>query len=204
MKTCMVFLVAAIVAGAFAVSQAQGPGNPPAAKPNQYIGVEKCKNCHIAKATGNQYEHWTKTKHAGAFDALATQAAKDIAKARGIADPQKDDACLKCHTTAFGEPAARLRKGFDPKNVQCEVCHGPGGQHFDDRMAEKPMGANEIVAAPDADLCKKCHNKESPSFKPFCFKHRAEQIRHLNPEKGRTKEEREAMKCQGGCGVEHE
>ena len=48
-----------------------------------------------------------------AFEVLASDEAKKVAKERSIEDPQKADACVKCHVTAFGVPDAEII-GFDP------------------------------------------------------------------------------------------
>ncbi|MBI2899630.1 MAG: hypothetical protein HYY17_05555 [Planctomycetes bacterium] len=169
----------------------------------KYIGVEKCKNCHEAKSKGSQFTVWKTTKHAQAFDALASDEAKKIAKEKGIPDPQQSAECLKCHVTAYGEPVERLVKPMDPKlGIQCESCHGPGEKHMKARMAsedesEGPLkiGDDEIVRRPDPKVCLGCHNEKSPSYKPFCFKKRFELIQHLDPRKKRTEEELKAMKC---------
>jgi hypothetical protein len=72
-----------------------------------------------------------------------------------------------------------------------------------------PVPADEIVTSPPLATCLGCHNEESPTYKPFCFKDRWEKIQHLNPRKPRTPEQLEAMKCkcpdpcpcvQGECG----
>ena len=189
-------------------------GSPsPAAAPSvagKYVGAAKCKNCHSAEKTGDQYGQWEKMDHAKAFEALAGDKAKELGKAKGVDDPQKADACLKCHVTAFGEPADNLAKGFKPEmGVQCETCHGPGESHMKARMAAAaetdpakaaPVAASEIIAAPTFDTCVKCHNPESPSYKPFCFKESYSKISHLNPEKKRTPEELKKLADPYGCG----
>jgi len=185
----------------------------PAAEPavaGKYIGAAKCKNCHSAEKTGAQYAHWEKMLHAKAFETLAGDKAKELAKAKSIDDPQKADACLKCHVTAFGEPADNLAKGFKPElGVQCESCHGPGETHMKARMAAAaetdpakaaPVAATEIITVPSADTCIKCHNPESPSYKPFCFKEAFSKISHMNPEKKRTPEELKKLQDPYGCG----
>jgi mono/diheme cytochrome c family protein len=197
-----------------APAPAPEPAAPPATTPDpaaagKYIGAAKCKNCHSAEKTGNQYGQWEKMLHAKAFETLASDKAKELAKAKGIDDPQKADACLKCHVTAFGEPADNLAKGFKPEmGVQCESCHGPAESHMKARMAaaaEKdpakvaPVAAGEINAEPNADTCLKCHNPESPSYKPFCFKEQYAKISHLNPEKKRTPEELKQLSDPYGC-----
>jgi len=194
------------------------PAAPAAAKAeNKYIGADKCKNCHSAESSGNQWAAWQKMDHAKAFASLASDKAKEIAKAKGIDDPQKSDACLKCHVTAFGLPADQLKKPMDQKlGVQCESCHGPGDQHAKARLAAAAKEADdnkaaagpqklpegEIVSLPDQKTCLVCHNEQSPTFKPFCFQMRVDKVRHDDPRKphaDRTKCGCEKCACDKGC-----
>jgi len=180
------------------------------ARANRYIGDGKCKSCHKSEASGNQFGAWQKAKHSNAYDVLATPEAKALAAKKGIADPQKSDQCLKCHVTAFGQPKENIRKGFKMEHgVQCESCHGPGEQHLKARFAaaaaadaqeggEEPppytkIPEGEIIKDVPMATCLGCHNAESPSFKPFCFHERMQEIRHLNPLKPRTAEELAAL-----------
>jgi hypothetical protein len=163
----------------------------------KYIGAKQCKNCHAGADKGDAFGIWEKTPHAKAFETLGTDAAKKIAKEKGIADPQKDDKCLKCHVAAFGAPAADLKKTFKVEDgVQCEACHGPGEDHFKARMKDAgkpgsvPLGKDEIKnLGRSMELCGKCHNSESPTYKPFCLKERMAKVEHLDPRKNRKEEE---------------
>jgi len=191
-----------------------------AKKVNRFIGSQKCKTCHSSKETGNQFEALSKMKHAHAFEVLATDAAKAIAKPLGIDDPQKADACVKCHVTAFGVPAAEIAKGFDrTQGVQCESCHGPGDLHVKARMAAaaaedpdapkvyKGLPVGEIVVNPEMSVCTGCHNKESPNYKPFCHCKSKLAIRHLDPKRERTDAEKAALvtcSCKDDCGCKTE
>ncbi len=182
--------------------EADAPTDPYA---NRYIGVDKCKKCHDAKSKGEQVVKWKETPHAKAFEILASDAAKKVGKEKGIEDPQKSDQCLKCHVTGHGEAAENFAKDFVATNgVQCESCHGPGEKHFKARMAAEDeeeglakIPDDEIVKSPDFKNCQKCHNEESPTYKPFCFKARFSKILHLDPRKKRTEAELKAMQC--GC-----
>jgi hypothetical protein len=185
------------------VVMAQGAKEPkPAvAASNKYIGAEKCKSCHQAEAAGNQYSAWLKTEHSKAWERLASDEAKASGKKVGIDEPQKNDKCLKCHTTAFGVAAESIKKGFDPKGgVQCESCHGPGEKHMKARFAaaasdtgadagkgqpaaHTTIPADEIIAKIDEKTCLTCHNSESPNYKPFCFCEYFPKMRHLDPRK---------------------
>jgi hypothetical protein len=174
---------------------------------NKYIGAEKCKSCHGAAESGDQYSHWKEMDHAKAYEALASEEAKKIAAEKGIADPQKSDDCVKCHVTAFGVPEAEIKKGFDrAQGVQCETCHGPGEKHMKARFAEAAKGAaqgyveipaDEIIVAPAQDKCLECHNAESPTFKRFCYHEFMAKVRHVNPKKPR--EAGSLLVC--GCGT---
>jgi hypothetical protein len=206
--------VFALVGLVLAQGAPQAKDAKPAAKVNHYIGADKCKNCHQAGDKGNQWAAWQKSKHALAYTTLSTDAAKKLAKEKGIEDPLKADACLKCHVTAFGRPEEEVKKGFDIKlGVQCETCHGPGEAHMKARMAEaaKSEGdskdpiaipAGEIISHVDQKTCLACHNSESPSFKPFCFYKRAAEIRHADPRKKAEHKEcgcGETCSCKDGC-----
>ncbi|MBL8861122.1 MAG: hypothetical protein JNK02_03840 [Planctomycetes bacterium] len=186
-----------------------------AKKVNRYIGAQKCKTCHASKETGNQHEALSKMKHARAFEVLASEESKKLAKEKGIDDPQKADACVKCHVTAFGVPEAEIAKGFERAHgVQCESCHGPGELHMKARMAAaanedpdapkvyKALPEGEIVVHPAMSVCTACHNKESPSYKPFCHCKAKHEIRHLNPKRERTEAEKAALlacSCADDC-----
>jgi hypothetical protein len=151
-------------------------------------------------------------EHAKAFEVLASEEAKKLGAAKGVADPQKDDKCVKCHVTAFGVPAEQIAKGFDPKlGVQCESCHGPGETHMKARMAaaaeaeegdaKKPvvLGPNEM-SKPTAATCTGCHNAESPSYKPFCFLKARAETAHLNPNRQRSEEDKQRLALVCSCG----
>ncbi len=162
-----------------------------------YVGAEKCKNCHSAPSKGDPYDKWMGEKHSQAFKVLSSEEAKKTALAKNVADPTKDASCLKCNVTAFEAPAAQKSKKFDlTMGVQCETCHGPGSKHVDARLkdegdddakdakvVELPKG--EIIAAPTAETCYKCHNKDSPNYVPFAFNKFFPVIAHLDPRKKR-------------------
>ena len=203
-------LLALLVLCAALWSSSATAADPAQAKVNHYIGAQKCKLCHADKARGDQYGACTKMKHAKAYESLAGDAAKKIAKEKGIEDAQKSDKCLKCHVTAFGKPAEELDKSFDPKlGIQCESCHGPGEKHMKARVAAAgaedegedleagdkkgakytKIPADEVINDPGMKTCLGCHNSESPSFKNFCFHRSNAEVRHLNPAKPRTADE---------------
>ena len=163
-----------------------GPASSAEAQ-RMYVGVAKCKTCHKTDAQGAQFPLWEKSSHAKAFATLAGEKAKAIAKEKGIEDPQKADACLKCHVTGHGVDAKCFGEGFlAADGVQCEACHGAGGEYY--KMATmKSLTKGEIEPAsvglvmPNKDLCVKCHNEGSPTFKGFEFEKMAAKIAHPIP-----------------------
>jgi len=158
---------------------------------NKYIGAAKCKSCHDNAEKGDQFGAWEHAKHSHAFEVLGSDAAKKIAADLRIEDAQKADQCVKCHVTAHGVDPKLLKKSFKVEmGVQCESCHGPGDAHLKARFkaaaTEDPdakMEPGEIITTPTEEMCVKCHNSESPSFKAFCFNKMLQQIEHRDPTK---------------------
>ena len=172
----------------FSIAALMAQGTP------KYVGASKCKACHMSKKKGNQFNKWKDSRHGNAFATLGTDRAKSVAAEAGVTgDPQKTDACLKCHVTAYGTDAANLDKSYkQAEGVSCETCHGPGSLY---RKASV-MNAKKYAADPEGmlaswmeiglikpteELCKTCHNEESPTYKPFDFKTFHEMIAHPNP-----------------------
>jgi uncharacterized paraquat-inducible protein A len=157
------------------------------AKPDKYEGVARCMTCHKTKKSGNQYGIWKESAHAKAYETLASDKAKAIAKEKGIEDPQKSEECLQCHTTGFGVdaklkgPKLTLEEG-----VSCEACHGPGSNYRSMKVMKalwagkvKPESVGLVI--PDEKTCVTCHNEKSPTFKPFKFEERMKKIVHPVP-----------------------
>ncbi len=163
-------------------------------KEHQYIGVKKCKMCHKSEKKGAQFAQWEKSEHAKAFEVLATDEAKKIAKEKGIDDPQKSDKCVKCHVTGHGLPETRFAKTFKKEDgVQCETCHGPGSDYKPSSvMKDREKSLANGLILPNEEMCKKCHNEESPHFKGFCFAHYYPKVTHPHPG---TKGEARVIKC---------
>jgi Cytochrome c554 and c-prime len=196
MHKSLISALAIAMLGMVTLTLAASPSSEPAQakKINHYIGSAKCKNCHNVAENGAQFDHWSKSKHAEAWKTLAGDAAKKLGAEKGIADPQKDEKCFKCHVTGFGLEADQFDKKFDKTaGVQCESCHGPGEAHMKARLAaaateenpdpkvRKTLPEGEIQLKSDVKLCQTCHNAESPSFKAFCFHERLEKIAHYDP-----------------------
>ena len=132
-----------------------------------YVGVKKCKACHI-----KQYKSWMKTTMATSFENLKAGVKAAEKKKAGL-DADKDytaDAdCLRCHTTGYGKPGGFKTIAETPNlaNVQCEGCHGAGGD-FKTVMKNKMFKLADAVAAgltlPDEknNNCMDCHGSDSP------------------------------------------
>jgi len=153
----------------------------------KYIGAKACMPCHLTPKSGAAYKIWQASAHAKAFATLATPAAKEIAQKKGIADPQKDEKCMKCHDTAFGVAAVQLAPTFKSgEGVGCEICHGAGSEYkvmqlMKDIDTGKIKGETLGLMKPGEKFCVKCHNAESPSFKGFNFAEAGKKIAHPTP-----------------------
>jgi hypothetical protein len=152
---------------------------------HKFIGVAACKMCHKA-----QFDVWATTQHAKAMETLKSEAATKAAAAKGIKGSAAEAAeCVKCHQTAAGVDAAMLDAKFDKNmGVQCESCHGAGGDYkamavMKDHAKAVAAGMNAISVADGSaeKWCVKCHNSESPTFKGFNFKESWEKIKHPKP-----------------------
>jgi hypothetical protein len=97
------------------VAQADPPAEravePPADQ--EYTGSKRCASCHF-----EEFMAWRQTQHSKAFELLPPEY-------------RKDEKCLKCHTTGYGEPTGFKDMETTPAlaGVTCESCHGPGSKH---------------------------------------------------------------------------
>ncbi len=139
---------------------------PTASNRPEYVGSTACGECHRGRDFGFQFSRWRLSPHAKAYAVLATEKAKKIARDSGVAgDPQRSEACLRCHTTAFNEPAGGLRESYTLlEGVGCEACHGPGSTHADDMALDAPVAADALRPV-QRDTCLRCH--ENAHGKPF-------------------------------------
>jgi len=190
-----VLTVAVILASCVAHGQEKDP---------KYIGHDQCKVCHNKKPQGSQWAVWKEMKHAHAFDALKSDAAKKIAAERGLAKPPHEEAqCVKCHVTAYDVETMETPSKIKPADsVQCETCHGPGSDHLKDgrdvmfkkKTAEEVDWMANLKVVEEAN-CLACHNEESPTWNPeqftledgtkvgFNFEQAAKIVAHPDPTK---------------------
>ena len=152
----------------------------------EIVGSPRCKSCHKSR-TGDQWQIWTESVHARAFETLASEESRKIGAEKGLGDPQKEHACLRCHATrAFlGTDVAINEKAnyADEEGVGCESCHGPGSDYRPKRIMEDPEAARAagLVVDDSADACRQCHNEESPTFTGFDFEQQWAAIKHPVP-----------------------
>ncbi len=157
----------------------------PAVAEHAYVGVDTCKMCHKKEDKGNQYGAWAESAHARAYETLASDKAKEFATARGVANAQEAPECLKCHVTGYGADASLLGKKYKVEDgVGCESCHGAGKDYKSIKIMKdvEQAKANGLII-PTEETCTKCHNEESPAYKPFDFEAKHAVIAHPNPNK---------------------
>jgi hypothetical protein len=109
----------------------------PAKGEPKYVGVEACTNCHE-----DAKKVWDATKHAKAYETLSSQ----------FKEYNLD--CVSCHVTGYDKPGgSTVTHVAELKDVQCEVCHGPGENH-----AKAPEKVKMPIVKPSADSCLSCHH----------------------------------------------
>lgn len=111
-------------------------------KKKVFASDNTCAGCHP-----DEHKTWSESRHGRAYNTLV--------KVNKSFDPE----CLVCHTVGFDKPGGFVSEIDTPnlKNVQCEICHGPGIKH-----AESPQPGFGQQAK---DACKMCHVKNhSPKF----------------------------------------
>ena len=136
---------------------------------DKYIGPGRCKECHR-----KQFESWGKTRMANSFSVLRPgekAAEKRLAGLDPAADYTHNESCLPCHTTGYGLVGGFVSIEQTPEmaGVTCESCHGPGGSYAGTVMAsDKPMfkttdaRKSGLVYPPTEEVCRVCHNTNSP------------------------------------------
>jgi 2',3'-cyclic-nucleotide 2'-phosphodiesterase (5'-nucleotidase family) len=135
---------------------------PPAKGEPGYVGIDMCATCHEEPK-----KVWDKTSHATAYGTLSKQ----------FKEYNLD--CVSCHVTGYDRPGGSTVTHVDDlKDVQCEVCHGPGSLH-----AAKPEKVKIPVAKPTTDVCLSCHHP--PHVHTFDAKAKMAEI--LGPGHGKPK-----------------
>lgn len=124
-----------------AEAKKKGPPPRPPRGTAGYVGIEECSFCHK-----DAVEFWKKTVHGKAWETLVA------------VDKDADYDCVKCHVTGWEQPGgANLAFNESLRDVQCEVCHGPGSLHV---AADGKEKKSSLVKATPEDVCIRCHNQE--------------------------------------------
>ena len=148
----------------------------------EYIGVMKCKMCHNKETTGDQYKKWTESAHSNAWKNLAGAKALEVGKSLNIANPQTTPKCLKCHSIAASLDKSLIASITVEEGVSCEACHGPGSNYKSMAlMKNRPDAIKAGLIIPNEKTCVKCHNPESPTYKPFNYATSEAKIAHKIP-----------------------
>lgn len=104
-----------------------------------YAGDTQCQVCHQG-----EWAVWSKSKHAGAYDALAKVAKHPTGR-------QFDGECIICHTVGYDYQTGYLNEKTTAhlKNVQCESCHGPASLHVAEELnlRKKPVAGRQHLTA---------------------------------------------------------
>ncbi len=172
------------------IIQAGGQEKP--APPKQefgYVGSKACMMCHKNPERGDQYNKWLKDPHAKAYQTLAGEQAQKIATEKGLKTPANEaPECVRCHVTAWNAKPELLGKDYaKSEGVGCESCHGPAAQY---RMVHQKDAAKAMTLGmihPDEELCRGCHNEQSPTYKPFDYAKFSAVIAHPDPKKAAKK-----------------
>ncbi|SKA83578.1 Cytochrome c554 and c-prime [Paucidesulfovibrio gracilis DSM 16080] len=122
-----------------------------------FVGSEVCADCHDSEY--QNYSQFSKKAHSGESVRIM---AKDLT-------PAELKECFQCHTTGYGQPGGfeSFEKTPEMADAGCEVCHGPGSLHVEER------GDPDLIKG-DLDIkdCETCHNPDrvrSFGFKPMLF-----------------------------------
>jgi len=175
---------------------ADANGEAAAKGEHEFVGHKKCKTCHKKAEIGDQFGVWLESGHAKAYETLGTEKAKKWGAEAGVGNPQTDDRCIKCHSTAHGIPDDMVSRKFDrTAGVQCESCHGAGKDYRKKKvMIDRDKAVAKGLIIPTEAVCTQCHNDESPAWDPqrytladgskvgFDYKQASKTIAHPVPE----------------------
>ena len=145
----------------------------------KYMGVYECVRCHKGPEAGYQFSKWRNSAHSRAFTDLATPKAYSIAQEKGMKEaPQKSPKCLKCHSSAYHEPAGGATDTYSlSEGVGCEGCHGPGSEYSGEEIMADEAAATKVgLRKVTKKTCVGCH--EDSKEKPFDFEKAYAKIAH--------------------------
>lgn len=146
-------------------------GAGPPALPT-YVGRAVCADCHRPAARALPCKEPPKLEHSRAFEALSLPEAAEIAAINGIPEPPTSSRiCLGCHSTGADEGPRWWAETFDRTDgVQCEACHGAGGEHVVAMTAMTALPAQALqladetespMSVPTRAVCDSCHRRKA-------------------------------------------
>ncbi len=133
---------------------------------NQYVGSITCAQCHKGPGMGYQYSKWRQSPHARAYAVLGTEQARTMAQQAGVkGDPITAPECLKCHATAYHDPAGGAADSYTVyEGVGCEACHGAGSEFaLEAIMRDKTAAVQAGLKKVDRETCATCHESRMAS-----------------------------------------
>lgn len=159
-----------------------------------YAGSAECAKCHQ-----DAHAIWKASGHAKAFTTLE--------KASNPSLRQFDGECVVCHTVGFqyltgfndppagSNPAERSRHNLSLRDVGCESCHGPAGEHASDSKNKllypiiNPFSARANPKLSEKtrlqridDFCQKCHDPDNDvHWGQVNFQAKWQKVIHMTP-----------------------
>jgi len=153
----------------------------------KYVGTKKCRKCHKSEKQGKQYQIWAESIHAQAYETLQTEEADQICKEMGYGEKAVEaKECLQCHASGWEVDEEMWGPKFKIEDgVQCETCHGAGGDYTKLKIMKKfeVAKAKGLIDLRDnvEEFCRNCHNPDSPTFAGFNFEEMWAKIEHPLP-----------------------
>jgi DmsE family decaheme c-type cytochrome len=177
LRTCLMFLGAAILFCAIAIAAPKGAGSPGQAKDAgaaEFAGSDTCATCHEEVVKGFASNPHTKMAQMHGKSGVTCENCHGAGKEHADnADPTKifnpakatakevDTKCLTCHQ---GQHANFERSGHGEANVSCISCHAIHGKE----------GSEQLLRAAEPVLCFQCHTDTKPNFS-MPFHHKVEE-----------------------------
>jgi len=132
----------------------------PAKEDITITGSEKCGECHSLKNLGDQNKVWKNSGHSGAYTVLFSTKAIEFNRNNSLNAPDKEDKCLKCHSTLHFLQGTIPGENFDIKEgIGCEACHGAGSLYSPAQiMKDEDAFIKAGGVKGDEQTCLKCHS----------------------------------------------
>jgi hypothetical protein len=127
----------------------------------QYVGANSCRKCHETA-----WSTWVQTDHARTGLVFGMAVGREM-KARAEARFRQAGTmllCEECHQPAVRSESASVTADYHAEDgVQCETCHGPGGDHLRVEASKDTLNGH-LISTPKMlkDHCQACHFDEKP------------------------------------------